>query len=188
MNKENIYSLPNDIPIPKDDGMCKHLEGMEIPDISLLTSNGDFIKVKRNESFRIVFYCYPMTGRPDRNLPENWNNIPGASGCTIQNISFNNQYEELIKLNAIPIGITTQSIEDIKEMTERLKINYDILSDYKLEFTTLLKLPTFKIYERIFIKRLTLVVSNNRINKVFYPIFPPNNHIKEVLEWLKNEK
>ncbi len=73
-------------------------------------------------------------------------------------------------------------------MTERLKINYDILSDYKLEFTTLLKLPTFKIHERIFIKRLTLIVSNNRINKVFYPVFPPNNHIKEVLEWLKNEK
>ena len=185
MNKENIYSLPNDIPIPKDDGMCKHLEGMEIPDISLLTSNGDFIKVKRNESFRIVFYCYPMTGRPDRNLPENWNNIPGASGCTIQNISFNNQYEELIKLNAIPIGITTQSIEDIKEMTQRLSIQFDVLSDFNLKLTQILSLPTFSIDNKTFIKKVTIIVEKNIIKKVFYPILSVNKHIENILEWLK---
>ena len=73
-------------------------------------------------------------------------------------------------------------------MSERLNINYDILSDYKLEFTNLLKLPTLSIKDKIFIKRLTLIVSDNKIIKVFYPAFPPDKHINEVIKWLKNEQ
>ena len=65
---------------------------------------------------------------------------------------------ELVKLNALPIGITSQSIEDIKEMVNRLKINFDILSDYGLSFAKSLKLPTFSVGNKVFIKRLTLIV------------------------------
>ena len=126
-----------------------------------------------------------MTGRPDKPLPENWDNIPGARGCTLENCSFRDHYDELIKLNAVPIGITTQSIYDIKEMTKRLMINYDILSDSNLKFVKLLKLPTFFINNQAYIKRLTIVVNNYKIIKVFYPIFPPDKHIVEVLDWLK---
>ena len=82
MKKINYNILPDNLPIPKNDGLCDHLTDMEIPDVSLLTSNGDYIKLRRKESFKIVFYIYPMTGRPDKNLPKNWNNIPGATGCT----------------------------------------------------------------------------------------------------------
>ena len=185
MKPKNYNILPNDLPIPKNDGLCDHLTGMEIPDVSLLTSNGDYIKLRRKESFKIVFYIYPMTGRPDKTLPKNWNNIPGATGCTPENCSFRDNYEELIKLNALPIGISSQTLEDIKEMKNRLKIQHDILSDYGLVFTKSLKLPTFSIDNKIFIKRLTLIVDNIKIVKVFYPIFPPDNHIYEVLNWLK---
>ena len=61
MKPKNYNILPNDLPIPKNDGLCDHLTGMEIPDVSLLTSNGDYIKLRRKESFKIVFYIYPMT-------------------------------------------------------------------------------------------------------------------------------
>ena len=126
-----------------------------------------------------------MTGRPDRSLPKNWNNIPGARGCTPQNCSFRDNYDQLIVKNAIPIGISTQSVEDLHEMTLRLNIPYDILSDRELKFTKLIKLPTFKIKNFIFIKRLTLIVEHFVIIKVFYPIFPPDLHIYEVLDWLE---
>ena len=186
MNKINLHSTPQNLPIPKDDGACDHLTGKEIPDISLITLNGEYLKIKRKESFRLVFYCYPMTGRPEKPLPKNWNNIPGARGCTPENSSFRDHYEELIKLNALPIGITTQRIEDIKEMTKRLNIKYDILSDCNLKFTESLKLPTFSIDNNIYIKRLTMIVLNCNIVKVFYPIFPPEKHIIEVLNWLEH--
>tara|TARA_Y100001960_G_C14356634_1_gene672224 strand:- start:291 stop:677 length:387 start_codon:yes stop_codon:yes gene_type:complete len=126
-----------------------------------------------------------MTGRPDRSLPINWNLIPGAKGCTLQTCSFRDKYDEIISLNTVPIGVSTQSIEDLKEMTTRLSVPFDILSDADLKLKNLLNLPTFSIKEKIYIKRLTLVIEKNLIKKVFYPIFPPENHINELIEWLK---
>ena len=91
-----------------------------------------------------------------------------------------------MKLNAIPIGLSTQSVEDLKEMTNRLKIPYDIISDANLQFANLIKLPTFKVDEKVFIKRLTLIIQSSIIIKVFYPVFPPDLHVKDVINWLEN--
>ena len=126
-----------------------------------------------------------MTGRPDRPLPDNWNNIPGAKGCTIQNCSFRDKYDEIITLNAVPIGISSQSVNDNKEMTSRLKIPYDVLSDDKLELSNALNIPTFSVNSKFFLKRITLIVEKKIIKKVFYPINDINKHIEEVLKWLK---
>ena len=57
--------------------------------------------------------------------------------------------------------------EDLKEMTNRLKIPYDIISDANLQFANLIKLPTFKVDEKVFIKRLTLIIQSSIINKSF---------------------
>jgi peroxiredoxin len=133
----------------------------------------------------MVLYFYPMTGRPDRPLPDNWNNIPGAKGCTIQTCSFRDKYDEIISLNAVPIGISSQSVDDNKEMTSRLKVPYDVLSDEKLELCTELNIPTFLVDSKVFLKRITLIVEKNIIKKVFYPINDISKHIEEVLKWLK---
>jgi peroxiredoxin len=34
------------------------------------------------------------------------------------------------------------------------------------------------------IKRLTLIVCNGVIEKVFYPVFPPDHNAEEVIDWL----
>tara|TARA_B100002003_G_scaffold9607_1_gene8313 strand:- start:154 stop:540 length:387 start_codon:yes stop_codon:yes gene_type:complete len=127
-----------------------------------------------------------MTGHPEKPLPIGWDDIPGARGCTPQTCSFRDHYDDLMKLNAIPIGLSTQSVEDLKEMTNRLKIPYDIISDANLQFANLIKLPTFKVDEKVFIKRLTLIIQSSIIIKVFYPVFPPDLHIKDVINWLEN--
>ena len=181
----NFSILPPDLPIPEDDGSCNHLLGKTIPDISLSNQDGNDLKLKREESFRIILYCYPMTGNPLKPLPPNWNNIPGARGCTSQACSFRDHYDDLIKRNAIPIGVSTQSVSELKEMVNRLHIPYDVLSDSELKLTKLIKLPTFKIKNLVFIKRLTLIIKQSVIIKVFYPIFPPDLHIYEVLDWLE---
>lgn len=126
-----------------------------------------------------------MTGNPNKPLPTNWNDIPGAKGCTPQTCSIRDNYEELIKLNAIPIGLSTQSLEDINEMVLRLGVQYDVLSDYNFELLNLLHLPYFEVDNFKFIKRLTLIIENSIIQKVFYPIYPPELHINEILNWLQ---
>jgi peroxiredoxin len=182
----NFTDLPTNLPKINNDGACDHLLDISVPDIFLPTQNGNPLKIKRLDTFRLVIFCFPMTGHPDRSLPDNWDIIPGARGCTSQICSFRDNYDELIKQNALPIGLSTQSTEDLKEMTTRLHIPFDVVSDQSLLFTSDLKLPTFSINDKKFIKRLTLIVDQSVIKRVFYPIFPPDLHIFEVLSWLKN--
>ena len=125
-----------------------------------------------------------MTGNPEKPLPKNWGEIPGATGCTSQACSFRDNYYKFTELNSIHIGVTSQSISEIKEMTSRLHIPFDILSDENLILTKILKLPTFNVGDKIFIKRLTLIIEKSNILKFFYPIFPPDLHYNEVIEWL----
>jgi len=181
----NSHKLPKELPIPLDDGACNHLKNYNIPALSLPNQDGNTLKLNRLDTFRIVLYCYSMTGSPDRPLPINWNKIPGAKGCTLENCSIRDNYDEILTLNAIPIGISTQSVDDIKEMVTRLKITHDILSDINLEFTKKLNLPTFNIDSRVFLKRMTLIIEKSIIKKIFYPIFPPDKHVYEVIKWLK---
>ena len=181
----DLTKLQSDLPIPEDDGACDHLTNYTIPPIRLPNQDGILLRLNRLDTFRIVLYCYPMTGRPDSPLPNNWNSIPGARGCTPQTCNFRDNYDEIVSLNAIPIGISTQPVDDLKEMVTRLGVTYDVVSDINLTFAKKLNLPTFVIDEKVFLKRTTLIIEKSVIKKVFYPIFPLNKHINEVMKWLK---
>jgi peroxiredoxin len=177
-DNSNTSSLQNN-------GDMNSLKNTNFPNISLPNQDGNLLNLHRPDTFRMVLYFYPMTGRPDRPLPDNWNNIPGAKGCTIQTCSFRDNYDEIISLNAVPIGISSQSVDDNKEMTIRLKVPYDVLSDEKLELSNELNTPTFLLDSKFFLKRITLIIEKKIIKKVFYPINDINKHIEEVLKWLK---
>ena len=111
--------LLKDIQVPEDDGGCNHLANLILPEISLPNQDGNDLRLNRTDTFRIILYFFPMTGRPDRSLPIDWNLIPGAKGCTSQTCSFRDKYDEIISLNTVPIGVSTQSIEDLKEMAKK---------------------------------------------------------------------
>ena len=171
--------------IPENDGAANHLENSSIPCISLPNQEGNFLRLDRSDTFRMILYFFPMTGRPDRPLPENWNSIPGASGCTLETCKFRDKYDDLITLNAVPIGVTSQTVEYNKEMTNRLGIPFDVLSDVKLELKDSLSLPTFSTENKIYLKRLTLIIEKKIVKKVFYPIYPIEKHVDDIIAWLK---
>ena len=178
-------SANHKFPIPENDGASDHLEKSSITSISLLNQEGNFLRLDRSDTFRMILYFFPMTGRPDMPLPENWNSIPGASGCTLETCKFRDKYDDLIGLNAVPIGVTAQTVEHNKEMTKRLGISFDVLSDAKLELKDSLSLPTFSIKNKIYLKRLTLIIEKKIVKKVFYPVYPIDKHVDVVLKWLK---
>ena len=171
--------------LPDGNRECQHLLNKHLPLVSLPNQEGNLLQLNREDTFRKVIYFYSLTGDPNKKLPKNWNKIPGASGCSLENIIFRDNYENLIKLNALPIGISAQSILDINEMTQRIGIQYDILSDSDLIFAQKLSLPVFSVDNRNFIRRLTIIVEKNIIKKVFYPIVSINKHVDNVLKWLK---
>ena len=172
-------------PIPENDGAAKHLEKSSIPSISLPNQEGNLLRLDRSDTFRMIVYFFPMTGRPDLPLPKNWNSIPGASGCTLETCKFRDKYDDLIGLNAVPIGVTSQTVEYNKEMTNRLGIPFDVLSDAKLELKDSLSLPIFSIKNKIYLKRLTLIIEKKIVKKVFYPIYPIEKHVDDIIAWLK---
>jgi peroxiredoxin len=182
---QNPYELPNDLPVPEDDGAADHLPGMRLPPVPLASTSGDVVDLSTLPG-RTVVYCYPMTGRPDRSLPTGWDEIPGARGCTPQSCSFRDHHAELRSLGARVFGLSTQDTEYQLEAAERLNLPFALLSDADLAFAGALGLPTFEVDGMVLLKRLTMVIDEGRIEKVFYPVFPPDRSAEEVVEWLED--
>ncbi len=172
-------------PIPETRAINDKLLDKIMPSISLPNQADNLLQLNREETFRLVFYFYSMTGHPKKKLPDGWANIPGAEGCTLENCIFRDNYENLIELNALPIGISTQTVDEIKDMTDRLRIQHDVLSDSNLICVNQLTLPTFSIGDKKYIKRISIIVEKNIIRKVFYPIVSIHKHIHEVIKWLR---
>jgi len=71
-----------------------------------------------------------------------------------------------------------------REVVERLHLPFELLSDAELTFTRLLRLPTFAVESMQLVRRLTLIIADGRIEKVFYPVFPPDANAAEVIAWM----
>ncbi len=180
----DFSELPKDLPRPLDDGAAKHLQGMSLPRSTLTATNAAIVDLAAIPG-RFVIYIYPMTGRPGVPLPDDWDNIPGARGCTPQSCGFRDHFAELISLNTAVFGLSTQTTEYQKEVQDRLHLPFELLSDSELSLKKLLHVPTFAVAGMELYKRLTLIIENGRIEKVFYPVFPPDQNADDVLAWLR---
>jgi len=177
--------LPPNIPVPQDDGAARHLAGMRLPDLALPATQGAPVNLAKLKG-RTVVYIYPRTGVPGVDLPEGWNEIPGARGCTPQSCSFRDHFGELTRLGVAQLyGLSTQDTAYQQEAATRLHLPFAILSDDKLALTKALKLPTFVTSGMTLLKRMALVIDDGVIIKAFYPVFPPDKNAAEVIAWLQ---
>src|SRR3954471_19604783 len=90
----NPNILPEDLPVPQDDGAARHLKGMRLPSIPLVATDGSSVDLSKLEG-RTIVYVYPRTGRPGQALPTGWDAIPGARGCTPQSCGFRDHFADL---------------------------------------------------------------------------------------------
>lgn len=172
------------LPTPEDDGGAAHLAGQKIPSIQLTGTHHESIDLSSLSGLSIVF-AYPMTGRPDVALPDNWDMIPGARGCTPQACSFRDTHNALKKAGVDHVfGLSTQATEYQSEAADRLHLPYPLLSDAGGEMHTALNLPVMEVEGTLLLKRLTLAVRDGEIGKVWYPVFPPDRSADDVLNWL----
>jgi peroxiredoxin len=178
------FPLPADLPRPVDDGAAGHLTGMRMPSISLHSTKGRMVDLAALPPVYSVIYCYPMTGVPGKALPDGWDAIPGARGCTPQTCGFRDLATEFARLDATIFGLSTQTTGYQQEMVERLHVPFEVLSDADFRLCDALRLPTFEVNGMRLVRRLTLVIRSNRIEHVFYPVFPPNESADQVLKWL----
>ncbi|MGA7329244.1 MAG: peroxiredoxin [Rhodomicrobium sp.] len=185
MAGQSYTTYPENLPIPEDDGAANHLVGLTLASIPLPSTGGGFVDLANLEGLTVL-YCYPKTGVPGQALPDGWDAIPGARGCTPETCAFRDHYAELRSAGANQVfGLSTQDTAYQKELHDRLHLPFAILSDAKLGFSESLRLPTFQAWGDTLIKRITLFIRDAKIEHVFYPVFPPDGHAAEVLSWLR---
>ena len=78
-------------------------------------------------------------------------------------------------------GLSTQNTAYQKEAATRLHLPFAILVGREAHA---LNLPTFSTE----LKRMALVIDDNTITKVFYPVFPPDKNAAEVIAWLQRSR
>jgi peroxiredoxin len=183
---KDYTTLPANLPVPEDDGAADHLPGRQMPELSLPSTAGTDINL--NQDGTLVLYIYPRTGKPGEPLVPGWDDIPGARGCTPESCAFRDLSTEIERLGARLHGLSAQSLEDQHEFAERVHLPYAILSDPELQLAAALDLPTFQVAGVKLYKRLTLIARDGRIERVFYPVFPPDRNAADVVSWLEGDR
>ncbi len=177
--------LPDNLPVPQDDGATRHLQGARLPDIELPATDGTAVSLARLKG-RTVVYVYPRTGVPGQAPLDGWDAIPGARGCTPQSCGFRDHFAELKRLGVDQIfGLSTNDSAYQREAVKRLHLPFAILSDAELKLTRALTLPTFDIAGMTLLKRMAWVIDDGVMTHVFYPVFPPDQSARRVMDWLR---
>jgi peroxiredoxin len=205
----NLFALPIGLPAPEDDGAARHLLGATLPHVQLRSTQGRTVDVAElGEHLSVFFFC-PATVKPGVPIPGEWSEIPGARGCTLQNCAFRDEYGDFRSLHCEVFGVSgqgqdaEQGLAEQVEFAERVHLPFALLNDSRFELTHALGLPTFiaslksptvlfdgkkstfPLQGRTLVKRLTFVANRGRIEKVFYPVFPPDRNAWAVVGYLR---
>lgn len=132
-------------------------------------SGGDLDPVD-GRSAATVLFCYPATGRPGP-LPEDWDAIPGAVGCTLENRLFRDAYGDFTAAGVAVRGVSTQRPDEQRVFAAAEELPYPLLSDMDSRLSAALRLPTFRAGQGLRLKRAVLVLDRERIVRhVQYPV------------------
>jgi peroxiredoxin len=144
MEGPDLLRLPAGLPVPADDGAASHLPGLAMPALSLPATDGSQVALDALGSGRTVVYIYPMTGRPGVDLPEGWDDIPGARGCTPESCGSVLHAEPLVagrhRCSACPASQASTS-----RSRDRLHLPFAMLSDEQMALAGALRRPTFTV-------------------------------------------
>jgi peroxiredoxin len=91
---------------------------------------------------------------------------------------------ELKSLDAEVFGVSSQTTSYQIEAKERLHLPFELLSDTQFLLRDRLRMPTFLAEGEELYRRVTLIIHEGIIAKVFYPVFPPDQNATDVINWL----
>lgn len=162
----------------------QHLVGRHLPDLNLRANSHAEVN-PANINGRVVYFCYPYTGKPNVPNPPGWDNIKGAHGSTPQALAFATLQPHFSNRGIRIFGVSLLSEAWIADFADRNMLPYDLLSDEKGQFSGALNLPRFTAGDQQFLSRLTLICNNAKIENVIYPVIDPESNAAEVLAMLQ---
>jgi peroxiredoxin len=184
----DLTELPSGLRVPHDDGAADHLPGLRLPSVPLVSTSGGSVDLSAVAG-SVVVYAFPRTGVPgEAPLVDDWDSIPGARGCTPESCGFRDHHADLAHVGTSVLGLSTQDTAYQREAVERLHLPFALLSDEEHALTDAINLPTMTVAGQRLVKRITLLVTDGRVERVWYPVFPPDTHAEEVLGWLRTQR
>ncbi|KXF92293.1 peroxiredoxin [Phaeobacter inhibens] len=160
------------------------LLGKVVPSVSLPSSDGGHYDLSQMNG-KTVLYVFPRTSPPNEAPIEGWDEIPGARGCTPQSCGFRDHHREIVEAGAARVfGLSTQDSSYHNEVIRRLRLPYEILSDANLNMSSALGLQTFKAGSMTLLCRITLIINDGFIEKVFDPVTDPGANAADVRDYL----
>jgi peroxiredoxin Q/BCP len=149
--------------------------GEAAPDFEIPASNGEKVKLSNFKGKNVVLYFYPKDMTP---------------GCTTEACDFRDYHDEFSKLNAVILGISTDSLDKHKKFIEKYDLPFLLLADEDHEVCELYgvwKLKKNFGKEYMGIERSTFVIDQEgKLVKEWRKV-KVKGHVEEALEFIKNE-
>lgn len=82
------------------------------------------------------------------------------------------------------MGVSAQPSEEQREFGRRMHIGFPLVNDAAHQLGETMGLPTFDAGGLTLYKRITMMIVDNTIVKVWYPVFPPDRNATDVLDYL----
>ena len=140
-------------------------KGDRIPSITLVDQDGKNVSLDSFRGNPLIIYFYPKDN---------------TRVCTAQACGFRANYEAFQEMGAEVIGISGESHESHKQVTNKRKLPFILLSDPKKEARKAFKLPSLL---GLLPGRVTFIVDKEGIIKhTFRADFNAEQHIKEALK------
>jgi peroxiredoxin Q/BCP len=157
---------------------CGHMtmptEGQEAPDFALADQNGTEHALSSYKGKWVLLYFYPKDDTP---------------GCTIEACTIRDQFKDFQKIDAVVLGVSTDSVASHKKFEEKYELPFTLLADEHKEVVG--KYGVFgekKMMGRTYMgtKRTSFLISpDGKIAKVYEKV-KPELHAQEVLADLKS--
>lgn len=170
---------------PHDDGESakRFRHAMAMPSVPLVSVAGPVIDPGTLAGTAVIA-IYPWTGKPGTPNPIEWDDIIGAHGSTPELESFRDLQPAFLAAGVRVYAVSSQDTAFQREMTERLKLPFDVLSDAEGKLRDAWTLPVFRAGKQMFLRRVTLILRDGRLAHAFDPVHPPVAHARQVLDWL----
>ncbi len=143
------------------------------PNFKLLSTNSNFLELKKIKNEYIIIYFYPKDDTP---------------GCTLETKDFNFLLPKFKKLDCMIIGISKDDIKSHNKFKKKYNVKFELLSDEKKDVIKAYKVwgkKKFMGREFMGLIRSTFLIKNNKIIKEWRSV-KVKDHAQEVLDFIKN--
>jgi peroxiredoxin Q/BCP len=150
--------------------------GKPAPDFSLPSTSGENVSLRSFKNKKtVVLYFYPKDETP---------------GCTKEACDLRDSMAEFERVNAVVLGVSTDSLESHRHFAEKQKLSFPLLSDEDAAVSKLYGVYKQKnLYGKKYlgIERTTFIIDRTGRIAQIYPKVKVEGHVRDLLEFLRED-